>query len=121
MGLIPAGEFQMGSYDGLDWEKPVHRVYVDAFHMEVYPVTNAKKYGALLNCATPCRRWGRRDGVDVGDATYCFRFTSSASTSLDVVITLELAWKPRWAVIRRVNSSARSTLDCSKWREAISA
>lgn len=43
MVLIPAGEFLMGSDDG--WnnnEQPVHTVYVDAFYMDVYEVTNAQ-------------------------------------------------------------------------------
>ena len=42
MALIPAGEFQMGSNDGQDDEQPVHTVYVDAFYMDVYEVTNAQ-------------------------------------------------------------------------------
>ena len=42
MVLIPAGEFQMGSNNGYDCEKPVHTVYVDAFYMDVYEVTNAQ-------------------------------------------------------------------------------
>jgi len=42
MVLIPAGEFQMGSNDGEDDEKPVHTVYLDAFYMDVYEVTNAQ-------------------------------------------------------------------------------
>ena len=42
MVLIPACEFQMGSNDGGDNEKPVHTVYVDAFYMDVYEVTNAQ-------------------------------------------------------------------------------
>ena len=41
MVLIPAGEFQMGSNDGSDNEKPVHTVYLDAFYMDKYEVTNA--------------------------------------------------------------------------------
>jgi formylglycine-generating enzyme required for sulfatase activity len=40
MVLIPAGEFQMGSND-YDDEKPVHTVYLDAFYMDKYEVTNA--------------------------------------------------------------------------------
>ena len=40
MVLIPAGEFQMGSDIGEADEKPVHIVYVDAFYIDVYPVTN---------------------------------------------------------------------------------
>ena len=42
MVLIPAGEFQMGSNDGEDDEKPVHTVYVDAFYMDKYEVTNVQ-------------------------------------------------------------------------------
>ena len=44
MVLIPAGDFQMGSNDGNadDDEKPVHTVYVDAFYMDTYEVTNAQ-------------------------------------------------------------------------------
>jgi len=42
MVLIPAGEFQMGSDDGEDDEKPVHTVYLDAFYMDIYEVTNAQ-------------------------------------------------------------------------------
>ena len=42
MVLIPAGEFQMGSNDGDNDEKPVHTVYVDAFYMDKYEVTNAQ-------------------------------------------------------------------------------
>ncbi|MCY4552505.1 MAG: TonB family protein, partial [Candidatus Poribacteria bacterium] len=42
MVLIPAGEFQMGSNDGDEDEKPVHTVYVDAFYMDKYEVTNAQ-------------------------------------------------------------------------------
>ena len=44
MVLIPAGEFQMGSNDveGGDSEYPVHTVYVDAFYMDIYEVTNAE-------------------------------------------------------------------------------
>ncbi|MCG3146431.1 MAG: Hercynine oxygenase [Gammaproteobacteria bacterium] len=40
MALVPAGEFTMGS-DSYDDEKPVHQVYLDAFYMDVYEVTNA--------------------------------------------------------------------------------
>lgn len=42
MVLIPAGEFEMGSTDGTDAEKPIHTVYVDAFYMDTYEVTNAQ-------------------------------------------------------------------------------
>ena len=43
MVLIPAGEFQMGdSLMVMSYEKPVHTVYLDAFYMDVYEVTNAQ-------------------------------------------------------------------------------
>lgn len=44
MVLIPAGEFLMGSADdeARSNEQPVHPVYVDAFYMDKYLVTNAQ-------------------------------------------------------------------------------
>ena len=44
MVLIPAGDFQMGSddSDANDDEKPVHTVYVDAFYIDKYEVTNTQ-------------------------------------------------------------------------------
>lgn len=50
MVLIPAGEFQMGSDANSDHESPKHIVYVDAFYMDKYEVTNAQ-YAAFLNNA----------------------------------------------------------------------
>lgn len=41
MVLIPAGEFMMGSNDGNSDEKPVHSVYLDAYYIDIYEVTNA--------------------------------------------------------------------------------
>jgi len=50
MVYIPEGEFQMGSDDeeANDDEQPVHTVYLDAFLMDRYPVTNAE-FKAFLN------------------------------------------------------------------------
>ena len=44
MMFIPAGEFEMGSNDkdAEDDEKPRHTVYLDAFHIDRYEVTNAQ-------------------------------------------------------------------------------
>jgi iron(II)-dependent oxidoreductase len=41
MVLVPAGEFWMGSEEGDDDEKPRHRVYMDAYYIDKYEVTNA--------------------------------------------------------------------------------
>jgi len=50
--LIPGGEFEMGDhYDvGYSDEKPLHDVYIDAFHMDIFEVTN-EQYAAGLNWA----------------------------------------------------------------------
>jgi formylglycine-generating enzyme required for sulfatase activity len=52
MELIPAGEFQMGDSldEGATDERPVHAVYVDAFFMDRYEVTN-QQYADALNWA----------------------------------------------------------------------
>ena len=44
MALISAGEFEMGDAfsEGESWELPVHTVYLDAFYMDKYEVTNAQ-------------------------------------------------------------------------------
>jgi len=39
---IPAGWFFMGSNAGQDCERPIHRVWVDAFHLAATQVTNAE-------------------------------------------------------------------------------
>ena len=57
MVLIPAGQFQMGgSYSD---EKPVHPVHLDAFYMDIHPVTNAQ-YQAFL---TQNQQW-RKDQIE---------------------------------------------------------
>ena len=50
MVLIPAGEFQMGSNDNNaeDDEKSMHTVYLDAFYIDKYEVTNAQ-YKAFVD------------------------------------------------------------------------
>ena len=42
MVLIPAGEFIMGNNDQHVNERPAHTVYIDAFYMDIYEVTNAQ-------------------------------------------------------------------------------
>src|SRR5204863_9807459 len=38
---IPEGSFLMGSEDGQDNERPVHRVWIDRFHLAAHQATNA--------------------------------------------------------------------------------
>ena len=47
MVLIPAGEFLMGSENGESIERPVHKVYLDEYYIDVYEVTNAR-YAACV-------------------------------------------------------------------------
>ncbi|MDI6694395.1 MAG: SUMF1/EgtB/PvdO family nonheme iron enzyme [Anaerolineales bacterium] len=82
MALIPAGEFQMGGNadDSLaecrkfrsdcqrDWftdEEPVHGVYLDAFYMDIYEVTNAL-FAEFLN-ARGNQKEGGATWLDAGD------------------------------------------------------
>jgi len=69
MMLIPAGEFQMGSNDGDDDEKPVHPVSVDAFYMDKYEVTNAK-YAKFLNDYGKNADAAGHELIDL-DSSYC--------------------------------------------------
>jgi formylglycine-generating enzyme required for sulfatase activity len=48
MVLIPSGEFQMGSEWGDINERPVHSVYLDAYYLDVYEVTN-ELFARFLN------------------------------------------------------------------------
>ncbi len=48
MVLVPAGAFWMGSDAGDEDEKPMHQVYLEAFWIDRYEVTNAQ-YAAFLN------------------------------------------------------------------------
>lgn len=45
MVLVPAGEFAMGSNEGNEDEIPERRVYLDAFYIDKYPVTNRRYRG----------------------------------------------------------------------------
>ena len=47
---IPAGDFLMGSEAGQENEQPVHRVWVSAFALAKYPVTN-REYACFLRAA----------------------------------------------------------------------
>jgi formylglycine-generating enzyme required for sulfatase activity len=48
MVLVPAGEFTMGRSAAENKEMPAHKVYLDAFYMDIYEITNAR-YIAFLN------------------------------------------------------------------------
>jgi len=45
--IIPAGEFIMGTDEAREDEYPEHRVYLDAYEIDCYEVTNAQYWGFL--------------------------------------------------------------------------
>src|SRR5437588_10899017 len=58
MARIPEGWFEMGHASGLDCERPVHRVWVDAFEVACCQVTNAEYERFLRDCrVTPSAFW----------------------------------------------------------------
>ena len=61
MALIPEGEFEMGSDDTYAFydEQPVHKVYIDNFYIDQYPVTNADFHEFVQ--AKP--HWNKRQGI----------------------------------------------------------
>ena len=80
MVLIPAGDFQMGSDDSQAYndEKPVHTVYVDAFYINKYEVTNAQ-FKAFVD-ANP--QW-LRDNIPLkyGDGSYLWHWSGNSYPS----------------------------------------
>ena len=51
--LIPAGWFLMGSDSGQENERPIHRVWIDSFHLAAHQVTNSEYANFLLATQTP--------------------------------------------------------------------
>jgi formylglycine-generating enzyme required for sulfatase activity len=63
--FVPAGEFTMGSEDGMNDERPVRRVYLDAFWIDETEVTNAQYEGCVV--AGKCRASGCADDAQLND------------------------------------------------------
>jgi formylglycine-generating enzyme required for sulfatase activity len=55
---IPAGEFQMGSENGNDDEKPVHTVYLDTYQIGKYEVTNRQYAQCVKAGICPGKEYG---------------------------------------------------------------
>jgi formylglycine-generating enzyme required for sulfatase activity len=72
MVLIPAGEFTMGSEDGNDDEKPEHTLYLDAYQIDKYEVSNAQ-YRACVDegkCQPPTQTSSWTHSNYFGNPTY---------------------------------------------------
>ncbi len=72
MIYIPSGEFAMGSPDGNTDEVPVHNVYLDAFWMGKYEVTNAlyKKCVDAGRCQPPGSKGSSKRSLYYGDSQF---------------------------------------------------
>ncbi len=78
MVLVPAGEFTMGSEGGEQDERPVHKVYLDAFYIDKFEVTNAYYY--------MCEQNGICEGpYDSGSYTRGSYYTNRAFNDFPVV------------------------------------
>ena len=92
MELIPAGEFRMGSNEH-DSEKPIHSVYVDAFYMDAYEVTNAE-YAEFLN-AKGKHADGSITWLDIGAERCWIEYVSRvyrAKTGYENHPVVEVSW-----------------------------
>jgi formylglycine-generating enzyme len=92
MARIPEGWFLMGSETGQDNERPVHRVWIDAFELAVCQITNAEYAIFLAETQNrPPLHWGDSDfshpeqavvGVSWFDAiAYCEWLTKATERS----------------------------------------
>jgi formylglycine-generating enzyme required for sulfatase activity len=72
MMFVPAGDFTMGSNSGFDDEKPVHNVYLDAFWIDKFEVTNAlyKKCVDAGKCQAPSSKSSNTRSSYYGNAQY---------------------------------------------------
>ena len=110
MALIPAGTFQMGDTFGEGWpdELPLHDVYIDAFYMDKYEVSNEKMREVMqwafdngkitATVATVRNTEGNQQELLDLDSSYC-QISFSTSNNIFVVDAgktnypcIEVAW-----------------------------
>ncbi|MFT5376577.1 MAG: sulfatase activating formylglycine-generating enzyme [Candidatus Latescibacterota bacterium] len=61
---VPSGNFSMGERLGDRDEKPIHQVYVDAFYMDVYPVTQGQFQRFVRETGYRLGQWEARPDSD---------------------------------------------------------
>jgi len=67
---IPAGDFVMGSEDGRENERPAHAVYLDAYELDRFEVTNAQYRRFMLATGHRPPRYWTGEAYPVGQADY---------------------------------------------------
>jgi formylglycine-generating enzyme required for sulfatase activity len=70
MVYIPAGEFTMGSDTAHEDERPEQQVYLDAFELDRYEVTNVQYQRFLPKSGEPAPRYWLDDMYPAGQADY---------------------------------------------------
>lgn len=72
MVFVPEGNFKMGSTTGGEDEAPIHRVYLDAFWIDKFEVTNAQYAMCVANgaCSAPANSSSASRGYYYGNPTY---------------------------------------------------
>lgn len=72
MAFVPAGEFTMGSDSGEHDEKPMHRILLDAFWIDVFEVINAqyKKCVDAGKCQPPSSSSSNRNSSYFGNSQF---------------------------------------------------
>ncbi len=101
MAFVPAGDFSMGSNDGLSNAQPAHLVYLDNFYIDKYEVTNVQ-YAKYLNEALAAGKIQYSNGdvtdfektiIDLSDAQISYnsgRFVVDAEK--DNYPVIEVTW-----------------------------
>ncbi len=85
MVLVPAGWFIMGADDGDEDQKPRRRVYLDAFYLDKYPVTNAR-FGSPEEDYGPDFSGGNKPAVGISwylARDYCRSFDKRLPTEAE--------------------------------------
>ena len=98
---IPAGEFQMGSQDGRDDEKPIHRVKLDSFEISATPVTQAQYKAVMGTNPSYFKEKGHRDATELpvenvswNDAmVFCEQLTKLARGEYLFTLPTEAQWE----------------------------
>ncbi|MFH1096024.1 MAG: SUMF1/EgtB/PvdO family nonheme iron enzyme [Candidatus Desantisbacteria bacterium] len=98
---IPAGEFQMGSEEGSDNEKPPHQVKIDSFKISATPVTQGQYETVMgVNPSTFTEK-GQRDTADLpvenvswnNAMVFCERLTKLAKGKYRIMLPTEAQWE----------------------------
>ena len=106
MVYVPAGEFEMGSQNGRDDEKPVHTVYLDAFWIDRTEITNAMfaKFIDDINYVTDTELVGQSfvglnglyEQIDGADWQHPFGPGSDITTIIEHPV-VHVSWKDAYA------------------------